>query len=195
VTNGVLSHVYHFDSKAIAEEYAREIGLPMTVLMPGIYMSNFPGSMIRQSPPDNAWTFGMPIPDNSPMPLFDTAADTGKFVKSIVLQGEKALGKSILAATAYVTPAEMLESFKKVYPEAGASATFSEIPHDIYLQILQGMGMPAFAANETLENMRLMSEFGYYGGTSLDESHAILDDELTTWEEHMKNAKAFAGLK
>jgi hypothetical protein len=167
----------------------------MTALLPGAFMSMFPGQNIRQSPPDNAWTFATPIEEHAPIPLFAAADDTGKYVKAIILQGEKAIGKTILAATEYTTPAKMLESFKKVFPDAGKTARYFQMPHELFLQILQGTGLPEFAAVELLENMRLMNEFGYYGGASLDESHAILEDELTTWEEHMKAHPAFADLK
>jgi len=39
------------------------------------------------------------------------------------------------------------------------------------------------------------SKFGYYGGAGLAESHEILVDKLTTWEEFMKKAKPFAELQ
>jgi hypothetical protein len=34
-------------------------------------------------------------------------------------------------------------------------------------------GAPAESAEELLQNMRLMNEFGYYFGASLDESHSV----------------------
>lgn len=38
-TNGKLSQVEHFDSKARVEEYAREIGVPSTFFMPSVFMT------------------------------------------------------------------------------------------------------------------------------------------------------------
>ncbi|GKT43112.1 NmrA-like family domain-containing protein 1 [Colletotrichum spaethianum] len=195
LSNGVLPEVYHFDSKAAVEEYVRTTSLPSTFFLPGFYMSNLPGGMLRQTPPDNAWAFNFPVPASSPIPFFDPAADTGKFVKGIVLNREKVLGKRILAATAYTTAGEAVEVFKKVYPEAGKTARYNEISHDDFRGALKGQGMPDFAAEELLQNMRLLNEFGYYGGEKLDESHAIVEDKLTTWEDYVKKAKAFAGLQ
>ncbi|KZL88075.1 NmrA-like family protein [Colletotrichum incanum] len=195
VSNGVLPDVYHFDSKAAVEEYIRTTSLPSTFFLPGFYMSNLPGGMFRQTPPDNAWALTLPIPASSPIPFFDAAADTGKFVKGIVLNREKVLGKRILAATAYTTAGEAVEVFKKVYPEAGKTARYNEASHDDFRKAFISMGMPDFAAEEMLQNMRLLNEFGYYGGEKLDESHAIVEDKLTTWEEHVKTSKAFAGLQ
>ncbi|TDZ32055.1 NmrA-like family domain-containing protein 1 [Colletotrichum spinosum] len=195
LSKGVLADVYHFDSKAAVEEYIRTLSLPATFFLHGFYMSNFPGGMLRQTPPDNAWALSLPIPSSSPIPLFDAPADTGKFVKGIVLNREKVLGKRVLAATAYTTAGEAVEVFKKVYPEAGSNARYNELPHEVFLGIMKGQGMPDFVALEMLQNMRLLNEFGYYDGAELDESHALVEDKLTTWEEHVKNAKAFAELK
>lgn len=163
-------------------------------MMPGFFMSNIPGGMFRPMPPANNWTFALPIPSTTPMPLFNTA-DTGKWIKAIVLHREQLLGARVLAATAYVMPDEIVEQFKAVFPEAGATAAFYETPHKAFLDAMCGMGLPEYAAEEMLENMRLMNEGGYYGGKELDESHAVLEDKLTTWKEYIKGAKPFAELK
>jgi uncharacterized protein YbjT (DUF2867 family) len=195
VSNGKLPHVYHFDSKAHVEDYAREVGIPATFFMPGFYMSNVPGSMFRQNPDNNnAWTLSLPVPEDAVAPLFDTA-DTGKYVKAAVLHRDEVLGKRILGATEYLTLKEMVEAFKKAFPEAGKTATYAEMPHDAYVKALTGHGMPEFAAVELLENMRLLKEYGYYGGASLDETHKLVEDKLTTWEEFLKKAPAFKDLK
>ncbi|CAN8101108.1 unnamed protein product [Discula destructiva] len=196
LTDGKLPHVYHFDSKALVEDYVREQGIPASFFMPGFFMSNIPGGMLRPSPQANgAWTLALPIPASTPIPLFDPA-DTGKWIKAIVL-GDRAalLGKRLLAATRYATPAEIVAEFKEVFPEAGATASFYELPQETFLGAMRGMGLPDYAAVEMLENMLLMSVKGYFGGESLNDSHAILQDKLTTWKEHMKGAKAFAELK
>ncbi|KAF3764519.1 hypothetical protein M406DRAFT_42669 [Cryphonectria parasitica EP155] len=196
LTNGKLPHVYHFDSKAMVEDYVREIGLPATFVMPGFFMSNLPGGMFRATPPDNEWTLALPMPETAPIPLFDPE-DMGAWVKAILLRrdGPGMLGRRVYAATAYLTPAEIVAQFREVFTEAGRGARFVSTPHGDFLEGLKGRGMPEFAAEETLENMRLIDEGGYYGGASLEESHAILEDKLTTWKEHMKKAKAFADLK
>lgn len=158
-------------------------------------MSNFPGGMFRQSPPDNAWTLSLPIPESSPVPILATAEDTGKFVKAMLLNREKVLGKQILGATKYYTLEELVAEFKATYPEAGKTARYNELPHATFKAIMGMMGRSEHAAEELLQNMRLLNEFGYYGGASLDESLAILDEKPTTWTEFMKKAPAFKDLK
>ncbi|KAJ9149314.1 NmrA-like family protein [Pleurostoma richardsiae] len=190
LTKGVLPNVYHFDSKAQVEEYVRTLNIPASFFLPGFFMSNFPGGMLH-SENDN-WILRFPFGADKPIPLFDAVADAGKFIKAMVLHRDQVLGKQILGATDYTTPAQIIEVFKKLFPEAGKTASFEEVTLEEYKKSVPG---PEFIQQELLENMRLVGEFGYYGGAGLEESHAILDDELTTWEEHAKNAKAFAGLK
>lgn len=194
MTNGKLPHVYHFDGKAAVEEYARSQGIPAAFFMPGFYMSNLPGQMLTPSGAGNAWTLALPMPENAPIPMFDIS-DTGKVVKSIVLNKAKVLGKRVLGAYKYMTPKEIIEEFKAAYPEAAKTATFFSTPHDEYVDALKGLGMPEFAAIELLENMRVMDEGGYYGGASLDESHALLSDPLTSWEEFLKKSPVLKELK
>ncbi|KAE9368418.1 NmrA-domain-containing protein [Stipitochalara longipes BDJ] len=194
-SKGVLEHVEHFDSKAHIEQYIRKSGLPASFFMPGFYMSNLPGGMFRQAPPNNDWTLALPIPSSTPIPLLDTADDTGKFVKGILNNREKTLGQRIYGATNYYTIDEIVKEFKEQYPEAGKTAKSAELPHEVFKGIMMKTGAPETSAEELLQNMRLMNEFGYYFGASLDESHSILSDKLTTWKEFMHKAPAFAELK
>lgn len=193
MTNGKLTKVQHFDSKAAVEEYARSQGVPATYFMPGYYMPNMPGQAFRKT--DDTWTLALPMPaDAAKIPMYDPA-DTGKYVKAIVLNRDKLLGKQFYGATAYMTPNDVVAVFKKTFPVAGKTASFYSVPHDQYVSILTGMHLPLFAAEELLENMRLMSEGGYYGFDSLDESHSYVEDHLTTWENFIKKDPAFEGLE
>ena len=160
----------HFDSKAAVADYIKDIGVPATFFMPGFFMSNFE-DFIRQMPPDNTWTLALPMDPDTPIPLFDAAEDTGKFVKGI-LTHPKTLGKQVLAATDYYTPTQIMSLFSKHHPKAG-DAKFLQVSKDDYKGALAGAGMPPKAQEELYENMAFMKEFGYYGHASLDESHAV----------------------
>lgn len=115
----------------------------------------------------------MPVPANAPVPLFATNEDAGKFVKGILLHRDETLGRRVLAATKYYTLQEILDTFKATYPEAGKTAKYFETPHDMYKGFLTGAGLPDSAAQELLENLRLLNEGGYYGGESLEWSHSV----------------------
>lgn len=170
----------------------RELGIPAGFFMPGFYMTNLPGSMFRQAE-DKSWTLGMPMPSTAPIPMYATA-DTGKYVKAMVLHREQILGQRFLAATAYMTGAEIVAGFQKVFPAAGATAKHFDVPKDAFFAGMKSQGSPDFVVEELWENMRLMPDFGYYGGDSLDWTHSLIEDELTTWEQVAKEAPAFAGL-
>ena len=169
----MLSKVYHFDAKAEVEEYIKSINVPATFFLAGFYMSNIPGQMMRQDPETHTWSLALPIPTSSPLPLFATETDTGKFVKAILLKREKTLGKRIYGAAAYYTCDEVVTTFKEVFPEAGKGAKAIEIPHDAFKKGMAATGAPDFVQEEMLQNMRMMPEYGYYGGAKLDESHSV----------------------
>lgn len=136
-------------------------------------MSNFPGQMLRQSPPENAWTIAQPTPVTSKVPVFAAAEDTGKFIKGILNNREKTMGKQILGATNYMTFQEIIDVFKKVYPEAGKTARYWEAPDDTWSDIMKGTGMPEVVVRELLENAKLLDSPGYYAGESLEWTHSV----------------------
>ena len=163
----------HFDSKAAVEQYIRDLSIPATFFMPGFFMSNLPGNMFRQLPPSNDWTFALPMPASTPIPLLDAGGDTGKFVKGILTHRDKVLGKRVLAATDYYTPADAITIFKELFPSAGKGANFVQISKDDYKGALAQAGMPEKAQQELYENMAFMNDYGYYGKSSLTESHEV----------------------
>lgn len=122
---------------------------------------------------DGAWAINYPTPPTALVPLIDTQEDYGKFVKGALLNREKTLGKRILAAEKYYPVAQLVEEFKEIFPEDGKTARFVQIPHEAFKGYLQSVGMSEVVAQELLENMRLLDEFGYYGGESLDFSHSV----------------------
>ncbi|CRK37449.1 hypothetical protein BN1708_001471 [Verticillium longisporum] len=193
VTQGKLAHVHQFDGKAEVEEYARQVGVPATFFLPGIYMDSLTKSF-RQNPPGSPWVFALPMPETAPLPLFDVR-NTGIWVKAIVRKRDQLLGKRILGATKYTTPAELVDGFTQAFPEAGRAASFFSMPHEMFLQVVQdAMGLPDWAAESILEMMRLVNEGGYFGFESLGESLAVLEDEPTAWVDFLKRNEAFKDL-
>ena len=173
LSGGVLDKVAHFDAKADVEEYIREIGIPASFLLPGFFMSNLPRKMLRPSPVTNAWAFALPIPTNTPIPVIDTEADTGKFVKGMIIHRDRVLGKRILRYISYYTPTQIVEEFKELKPEAGKDAVAMVVPDDVFKGFWAEFGMPETIQEEMLQNMKLMSEYGYYAGEDLMESHSV----------------------
>ena len=175
-------------------------------------MSNLPGMSLRDMGEGN-WALALPMPDNSPIPLFDAEADTGKFVKAMFLNEDKVLGKRVYGATAYYTPTQILDQFKELFPNTGKKAAYSQLPGDVFKGIMASTGAPEVIQEEMLQNMRLMPEFGYYGGEKLEPSLAVsnigtsspqflfadlelqlLTEEPTTWKEYAKKSPVLANL-
>ena len=130
--------------------------------------------MLRPHPETHEWTLALPIPVDSPtIPLIDTEEDTGKFVKGILLNREKTLGKQIYGAHTYYSMEQIVEEFKAVKPEAGKGAKAVEIPPEVFKGFMAQGGMPEVVQEEMLQNMQLLPMCGYYGGASLDESHSV----------------------
>ena len=114
------------------------------------------------------WTLGLAtVPPTAKIPLFNPH-DTGKFVKAMVMrweqEGSMVAGKRVLGATDYWTPLEIVEGFRDVFPKAGKDAKFVTIPVETYRKTMKSQGMPDFVVTEMEENLRLLGEFGYFGG-------------------------------
>ncbi|KAK2855748.1 hypothetical protein FQN49_004877 [Arthroderma sp. PD_2] len=193
VSGGKLTGVSHFDSKAAVEEYIRKIGVPATFFLPGFYMSNIPGQSLNNM--EGVYNFSNPIPANSPIPLIDTELDTGKFVKAILLNREKVLGKQIYGATDYYTPEQIIADFQAVKPQDGKGGAAIQIPDQAFKGFLAMNGMSEEAQEEMLQNMQLLYLYGYYGGESLKESLALLDEPPTTWKSFIEQEPIWANLK
>lgn len=76
-TNGKLSNVKHFDTKANVEKYIRASGINCTFVMPGYFMSNYL-QMFRKAA-DGTYQLFYPIEGKKHhFPLFDPASDLGE---------------------------------------------------------------------------------------------------------------------
>ena len=166
----------HFDSKADVEKYIRSLGIPASFFMPGWYMQNLKNGYLHPNPAsaEHEFVFQSPNPPQTPIPLFDAAEDTGKFVKAILLNRETTLGKRIYAATDYYTCEQIVREFSEAKPEAGRGAKYEEVPPEAYKKFLMEVaGLKEVGAAELTENQQFLTEFGYYGGAGLSESHKV----------------------
>lgn len=178
ITDGRLSHVVHFDGKAEIEEYIRSTGLLATFVLPGYYMTNYK-QMLRKGD-DGSYSLAYPISKDAKFPLFDTAADMGKFVKPALKNPEAFNGKQILAAADYYSVSRIISEFEEV---TGKKINYQQVSPDQYKSFL-----PEFMAEEMLENHLLIEKPGYFNGMSLQESLNALDEKPTTWKEFLKHS-------
>ncbi|KAF5004134.1 hypothetical protein FDECE_9348 [Fusarium decemcellulare] len=192
LTGEKLTHVYNFDTKAQVEEYVRNIGIQAAFFLPGSFMTNYTGGLLRPSPAhDGAYTISLPFAGDRPIALYDTA-NTGKFVKAIVLHWNEVVGKHVLGTSGDVTGDEMIATFQKLFPTAGKGASWQQVDLEAWATGIQGPGM---MREVMVDNMRLIAEYGYFVGESHELTRRIVEDDLTTWEEHLKTSPIFKDLK
>jgi uncharacterized protein YbjT (DUF2867 family) len=188
VTNGKLTTVTHFDSKAKVEEYVESIGQPATFLMPGLFM-NFGIQNMRKNA-DGVYVFNVPFdPDTTKIPLFDAPDDAGLFVGAILLHGSSTLGKRIPGASGWFSPNEMAKTFGEV---TGERAITNRITFQQFRDAL-----PPPVAEELTGNFQLVESPGYYAGEPADNVDKSLElvasaglRKPTTWKAYVeKNVK------
>jgi hypothetical protein len=196
-SNGRLTHVPHFDSKADVEQYIRDSGVPATFYLPGYFMSNLE-TMIRPGQ-DGALTWALPVGKDARFPLIDIKSDTGKmtpwgspkaivvanqwtgkFVKSIIKNRQSVLGARIFGTQDYYTPTQILDQLAKV---TGKKTSFLQVDENTYKSFL-----PEFMAEELLQNHLFIENPGYYGGEGLEKSHEILDEKLVGLKEFLEKS-------
>lgn len=169
ITNGKLSNLHHFDSKAMVEEYINSIGQPASFVLPAYFMSNIPGS-IKPAPGGDGYTLSWLFHPDTQIPMLDVPRDFGKFVASCIANPSGTLGKHTLAASGWFTP---LEVCKAVEACTGKKCVFREYPVEEY----QG-------SKELFDNLMMIREYEYYGTgarSGVETSHEAVES-VGGWE-------------
>ncbi|CAK7222705.1 hypothetical protein SBRCBS47491_004950 [Sporothrix bragantina] len=191
LTDGTLSHVEHFDSKANVSVYAEaekaKTGLWVTHFMPSYFMSNIRSS-VKPDPNTGVATWSVPWKETAThLPLLDITADTGKYVAGALTLGSAADGKFIQGVSQWATPGEVVKTISEA---TGNQVVFKEISADAWREHLP---MPDFVKTELVENMLLIRDYSYYGkGTETKQSDnevflkAVDGQKLTTFAEFVK---------
>jgi len=159
-TQGKISTVHHFDSKAKVEEYVRSIGVPGTFVMPGLFMSYMLNTAMKKN---DAGTYVLTTPfppDQTKIPLFDPGNDMGLFTAAALLLGQETINKRILCSSGYVTPNEIISTFSAV---TGSKAVINKITFEQF-----HAAFPPMMADELTGNFQLVVDPGYYAGEPAD---------------------------
>ncbi|KAH7009871.1 hypothetical protein EDB80DRAFT_573857 [Ilyonectria destructans] len=180
ISGGKLPNISHFDSKAKVEEYIRSSGVPASFVLPGLFMSNLFEWFKKND--QGGYTIALPVsPEKAQIPLLDANRDTGKFVAAAIQHYPKSLGQRIYAATDYYSPSQLAADFSTVI---GKPAVAIQLPDDVFKSFL-----PPNAAQELLENMKLLEDPGYYAGADLKETLSLLSEKPITWKEFAESFK------
>lgn len=141
----------HFDGKATVGEYIKSLGIPYTFFIPGFYSSNLK-SMIQRDEASGSYSLTFPVPATAPFPFFDAAEDSGKFVSSILAKREQTIGTTVLGATGWYSPNQVVDIFKKV---TGKELKYQSVSGEDFKKAF----VPEFLAQEMLENFYLIRMF------------------------------------
>lgn len=184
MTDGKLSDVKHFDSKAEVEGYIRTLHIRATFYMPGFYMQNLLHMMKPQLNNDTgAYEFRQPWNPTSTLPLIDIT-DTGKYLAPVLLDPAKFDQKRLTAATAFYTPAQMVQAWSEI---TGKRVDF--------IQVAPGASKSPVMTPEMMEVSKkakgLIKDWSYYGPTGRDDLEWTLrqideSEVLTSWEEFVR---------
>ena len=191
LTNGALSNVEHFDSKAEVSDYAEaqkhKTSMWVTHFMPGYFMQNLK-STINKDPATGASMMTIPWDaTTTQIPLIDIVSDAGKYVAGALVLGAGADGARIQAVSQWATPNEVASTVTEV---TGDKVTFLEVPKDVWEGYLP---LPPYAKTELGENMILIKDYSYYGNDAPAKQHehnkyveAIPGQSLTSLEDFVK---------
>jgi hypothetical protein len=113
-----------------------------------------------------------PIPGTTPLPLISVASSTGIYVKSILLQKDKSLGKQICAAQGWYSLNDIVRIIRD---EGGLDVVFEQCSDAEYKAGLASKGLPDFFQEDMSENAKWIAEWGFYGGKEgvLEEGHQV----------------------
>ncbi|KAJ4992423.1 NmrA-like family protein [Stagonosporopsis vannaccii] len=164
-SNGKYTHVYHFDFKAQAAEYAAEnypdLWAKTSVFNAGWFMTNYTGNPLTQPRrEDGIVKFTSALKGDLKLPLFVADEDTGPLVKALL---EAAPGKNLIAYREWMT----LEEMASVFTEAtGLAAKFENVEDSE-----ANLPLPDDLKTELRDNWKYFNECGYEARENPDIIH------------------------
>jgi uncharacterized protein YbjT (DUF2867 family) len=120
--------VPHFDAKAEADAYFRELGLPTTFLLTSFYWDNLIHfGMGPKKGPDGKLAFTLPM-GNKKLPGI-AAGDIGGCAYGLFRRGAEFIGKTVGVAGEHLTGAQMAAELSKAL---GQEVTYNAVPPAVY---------------------------------------------------------------
>ncbi|KAL8926980.1 MAG: hypothetical protein Q9172_001573 [Xanthocarpia lactea] len=117
---------------------------------------------------------------SKPCPMIEIA-DTGKFIVPILLNPNKYNGKRFIGATAFYSPAELVETWKKV---TGKEIKLGQASDEAW-----GQNIPPEIMEVLKDSSGLIEDYRYYGPSGqedLEWTLAQMDDPPTTWAKFVE---------
>ncbi len=172
--------VPHFDSKADANRFFTELGVPTTMLLTSFYWENFISfGMGPKKGPDGVLAITFPL-GTKKMPGM-AVEDIGRCAYGIFKREGEFIGSTVGVAGEHLTGAQMAASFSKAL---GKEVRYNDVPPDVYRKF-------GFPGAEDLGNMFQFKrdfESAYCGARDLARSRA-LNPALQTFDQWLASNK------
>ncbi|KAK7065078.1 NAD(P)-binding protein [Favolaschia claudopus] len=180
ISQGRFSLAQFTDSKAAVEVYARASGAPLAVAMPGFWSGNIAGAFyaLKRQGDGSSYTFEMPFPGTTRVPLSDTANDFGLYVQAQIERGELGVGSEVRAGT-MISMDEIVEEFARV---SGKTIVYKEVELDAWLEAFPSIPIKGILAPALGDMYRTFGAVGFFGG-KLPTDPEILARKPRTWKE------------
>ncbi|KAH7271895.1 hypothetical protein B0J15DRAFT_577103 [Fusarium solani] len=166
LTAGKYTHIYHYESKADAEDYAKEkypdLWSKTSVFKGGFFLSNFTDHPMSQptKAEDGSVQFVSNLNPDAKFPFIAQDEDTGPIVKALI---NEAPGKSVMGWREWLTLREVVDTFNEV---TGYKAKTVQLPMGQF-----AFDCPPDLQPELLENWAFANEYGLEGRNDPDIVH------------------------
>ncbi|KAF2153406.1 NmrA-domain-containing protein [Myriangium duriaei CBS 260.36] len=166
-----------WSQKFAVENYVRQIGIPSTFLITGIYNNNFtslPYPLFQMElQDDGSFIWQAPFHPNDPLPWLDAEHDVGPALLQIFKMGAKAWkGQRVILAFERLTPLQVCARFSR---GVGRPVRYVHGPIKIEVHIPSGYREHLEILEETLGNQRAP----YFGPT-----YEYPNEARSLWEGH-----------
>lgn len=172
--------VPHFDSKADADAFFIELGLPVTFLRTSYYWDNMINfGMGPKKGSDGKFAITMPMGDKK-LPGI-AAEDIGKCAYGIFKRGQEFIGKTIGVAGEHLGGTEMAAALTKAL---GQQVSYNAVSPDVF----RGFGFPGAEDMGNMFQFKRDFEEDYRGSRNVDTSRS-LNPELQSFEKWLEKNK------
>jgi uncharacterized protein YbjT (DUF2867 family) len=174
ISNGTRTKVAHFDTKAEIAEYAKSVGLPTVLVEPGFYITNFTTMMKPHKQADGSFLLALPAKPSTKVAALWPEQDYGAYVVEAIESPSFGPGTEVLAASEYITFAEIVEQWSAA---SGLTINYAEASDEQFCQMVPQGG------EELVDMLRFFEESGYYGGKDIAPSQAALSTPAHSFKQ------------
>jgi NmrA-like family len=155
------------------EEYIASLGIPFTSVHLGVFF-NYLLMWLKADPSSTStsksYKLSLPLTPDLKLPMISVNTDTGKYVKAILLNREKVLGKQISAAGGHYSPEDIVRVLKEV---GGLDVTVERITEAEQRQHMAALGAPEFFIDDIVDNVKFMQEYGFFSEKVAEEGREV----------------------